>query len=1105
MKGFLILLLLAFTVGLNAQNTADFTQTVSGYGNANGGYYEYEAKLKFNIQKVGLGDIRFKVGIIDFKITSFKYDYKDAEEFIGVSFPITVKSIGSGFSARVFASRNNRQHSNFNVNLNRITSGALDIYDLEGDELKTFNNAFDLMVSSENIKEVEVSLDNVKLTNEYFDELSSIRALMDKKTKTAERIESIKEEIEELEQDEYTNNNSKLLELYTELSEIDTDTDYSDQLQALKEAVPNSNHSIKTPTGLKLNKQGQSQGASTFDAIERGEKNRIRMQQMELSAEERRRVSQMTAHLNTIDRYESYGMSRSDAQRFANYESNMHIQEEIITQTFQSVGNIIIDGIGRRQEAINANEDYIRRYKQSVEATSDKLRKYASGYHHNLDEEFEAKYGDIDDIDQLKKAILEYIFAWDDFTYAIRQNSADPYSNADHLLVLQNIERAYFDKDELNVIYSQEVFRSTRDKDDEYIGYNKRNTVLHYSPALYSHTGWFRMDTEDYEKTFYESSTWQTPSGLQGLPTDGYMNKSEYRRQLSTLSGKEYYKPKEPGYFGAFMGVGNNWAIGQTRKLQKLIEREKINSIDKDELTVSISNKLDQFLNLKPNTPYLFKRKENISGSDKEVSVFAFNNDDYIIYTIPDPSLVKQLFKDEVTITSPSVVNSENRLVKHKTRNRGKEEGWFVQGNTYSNVYFGNNDLLWIGEQYVEFSDDIYYVLSKSRNGVIAELELKKEQTKDYLNPYLEVGKIQRLVDYNSVKDTNLNRRLKNSGFEDKTGLPLFQLKLNRTNLSMLFPQKKADFVLSDDGAKDDDSKQKYLYFEMTNYTTHYGSLEYDLNEWINTADFYNNKVDLNDELEELSPGQYNMSQIIKSVVGSFKEVSSTRTQYYTSSNYRTVYEIIPEILSSIENRSLNNILNINDGLSRTYHEHNGSIQSKGKLVDYKKEETWEYYHPNGQLSGKEFYEGGRLEGQQKLYYSNGQVKSVINYTNNLKTGRATEYFENGQEKTIGEYVNGTREGGFVTYYPNGKQNEKGNFKKNKPNGTWTKYYPNGQINQIKIWENGLLMEVTATYGINGSLLEEKTVVAGNGTRNYYNERGELIKSENYVNGKKVN
>lgn len=1098
MKSLNILFFLFFSVSLFAQTTKDFTQTVTGFGTANGGQYEYKATLKYNIQKVGLGDIRFKVGLTNFQITGFEYQYENAAELLGVNFPIQIKSLGSGYSSRVFASTPGHAE-NFDVSLNRITTGGLDIYDLESDKLKSFNTAFDLMVSPENIKEIEVSLSDVKLTNEYFDELSTIRDLMDKKLRTTQQIEQLKEEIKELEEDPDSNKSGKLIELYTELSKLDSTTDYSSEIENLKGSDSGNGSGSSSSTRTTSN----STGRSTFDAIERGSVWQNRMRQMQLSDEERRQVAQMTTHLNSVDRFESYGMSRSDAQRFANYESNMRFQEKIITNAFQAAGNILIDGLNRREEAINANEDYIRRYKQSVEAAAQKLNRYSSDYLSNLNAQFEEKYGDLNDIDELKKAILEYIYAWNEFTFAHHIYDGDIYMD-DDLIIKQLIREAYFEEDILHVVYTQEVKRSSRDKDDEYIGYNKRNTVLHYTPAPYIITGWFQMDAETGKKTFREGSKWQTSGGIESLPLSGLIPTEDFRNQLRNIPTKSYYKPNSPGYLGAYMYRGTVWALTQMHRLKTLIEKDKISEVDKDAFSKQVREQIVKYVNLEPNTPYLFKRKENLSGSDKEISIFVFNEDDYLIYTIPDPTIVKRLFKDELTINSRRTVSSEDRVVKHKTSDGSKAEEWFVQGNTFSNVYFGDDDLLWIGEQYTKFSDEVFYVYSKSRDGVIAELELKKEPSKDYLNPYVEVGKIRKLVDFDAITDMNLKRYMKMYGYEEKSGLPLFQLKLERINLSMLHPRIKADFVMADDGAKDSNSKQQYLYFERANYTTHYGTLEYHLNNYLPSSNFYGSQVDLTEELDEMTAGSYDMSSIFNSVVGSVEEVSSTKTSYYTSSDYRKIYEIIPDLLASFNNR-YTNPETPDDDYNITYYESNGNLETKGILINYRKKGLWEYYSEDGRLYRTENYVFGKLDGQQKVFYKNGKVKEITTFSNNKKSGRYTEYYEDGQTKTIGEYENNMKQGPFVTYYENGKSHERGNFKDDKPDGKWTFYHPNGEIGQVKIWKEGLLMEVTNSYDGSGKVLDEKTLVEGNGIRNYYNEDGELIKSESYVNGKKIN
>lgn len=655
--------------------------------------------------------------------------------------------------------------------------------------------------------------------------------------------------------------------------------------------------SSKTSSYISEKKSEAQEKLKEIEIAQKRDKWQKRKKELELSAEERRKVAQITAHLNTIDKYESYGMSNSDARRFANNESKMQFQKVIISNAFNTAGNLILDGINRREEAMSDARDYVRKYKKSIELAAKKLQNYDFDYSKNLDEKFKEKYDDLDNIDDLKKAILEYIYAWDNYTFSTNKRNSEIYMD-DYLIVQQKIESAKFNEDNLEVIYFQEAQKSSRDKNSEYMGYDKKSWLT-FQPTKYTHQGYLFLNTETGEKNIYEGTTWKTSRGLEALPVGDLIKTEDYRKQVKNLSSESYYIPDRPSNFGFYFGQRGSWIYSQMHKLKKLIEKEKIKNINTEDLNYKITSKLDIFLSLKPNRPYIIKRKENISGSSKEISIFAFNGEDYIIYTIPDPSIVKTLFKDEINVDSPEIASTYNRLVKYKSSKGNKEKKWFAMGNSYNNVFFGNDDLLWIGEQYTKFTDDVYYTYSKSRNGVVADLDLSENQNKDYLNPYIETGKISKTVDYSLITDSSLKASLNNNNFKDKTGLPIFQIRLLRTNLCMLLPKKKGDFVMYDNSAKDSNSKQKYLYFKMTNYSTHYARRNFEINNNDVNADFYKSQVYLDENLEKLTPENYNLSSIIRLCAKSFVKVESSSISYFTSSDYRTIYEIIPSLLKS--------------------------------------------------------------------------------------------------------------------------------------------------------------------------------------------------------------
>ena len=134
-------------------------------------------------------------------------------------------------------------------------------------------------------------------------------------------------------------------------------------------------------------------------------------------------------------------------------------------------------------------------------------------------------------------------------------------------------------------------------------------------------------------------------------------------------------------------------------------------------------------------------------------------------------------------------------------------------------------------------------------------------------------------------------------------------------------------------------------------------------------------------------------------------------------------------------------------------------------------EETKTIYFRNASIKEKRIYDKGKPKGR-KTYFENGNVNSIINYKEGYnKDGEYLEYFENGNPKIIGNYkVFFQVKGYFESYHM----------------GFWKFFYKNG-----KIKEQGNYVK-NSNYSLKG---------LKDGIWKYYNDEGNLIKTENYSNG----
>ena len=158
----------------------------------------------------------------------------------------------------------------------------------------------------------------------------------------------------------------------------------------------------------------------------------------------------------------------------------------------------------------------------------------------------------------------------------------------------------------------------------------------------------------------------------------------------------------------------------------------------------------------------------------------------------------------------------------------------------------------------------------------------------------------------------------------------------------------------------------------------------------------------------------------------------------------------------------------------------NGKLKSKGEYKNGKKIGAWEYYFTNGKIEQKGKYDSnGRVTGEWNWFYENGNLLRREEFRRGLEDGELEEYTADGKVITKGEFFDGEKEGEW--FYELNDHQEKGKYKYGLKNGMWVHKFPGGEVS------------------FKGSYIE------GNpeGKHQYFNEKGFLIKEENYSYGLK--
>ena len=200
---------------------------------------------------------------------------------------------------------------------------------------------------------------------------------------------------------------------------------------------------------------------------------------------------------------------------------------------------------------------------------------------------------------------------------------------------------------------------------------------------------------------------------------------------------------------------------------------------------------------------------------------------------------------------------------------------------------------------------------------------------------------------------------------------------------------------------------------------------------------------------------------------------------------------------------------------------------------------------PNGLLETYfTFNKNGILDGENREYYEEGDIKSIFYFKNNVVDGTSISYYQNGNIQEKNTYKNG--EG--ILYYENGNIKEKYFMKNDKLDGEATAYFEDGKIRNKSIFKDGVKLEEEVykdneiikntfrnseiiqqdtysknkklvfrknllndgkieyiSYYENGVIKEKAYFINGKQEKEhfFYDEKGNLIKTEIYKNGVK--
>jgi uncharacterized protein len=178
------------------------------------------------------------------------------------------------------------------------------------------------------------------------------------------------------------------------------------------------------------------------------------------------------------------------------------------------------------------------------------------------------------------------------------------------------------------------------------------------------------------------------------------------------------------------------------------------------------------------------------------------------------------------------------------------------------------------------------------------------------------------------------------------------------------------------------------------------------------------------------------------------------------------------------------------DGSEKEY------ITPKGKKISF------DIYDEEGFLYKTITYQNVETKDKtEKVYFTNGRLSSENHYMDDQFEGKQYSYYQNGQLSSCSEYHHDMLNGLSMSYYSDGKIYFERYYMEDQPNGAIYYYFPNEKIQRMVVFNKGI-KQSDAVFNINGEKYSETKYKNGLiYTLAFYNEKGEIFKTDTIENG----
>jgi antitoxin component YwqK of YwqJK toxin-antitoxin module len=133
----------------------------------------------------------------------------------------------------------------------------------------------------------------------------------------------------------------------------------------------------------------------------------------------------------------------------------------------------------------------------------------------------------------------------------------------------------------------------------------------------------------------------------------------------------------------------------------------------------------------------------------------------------------------------------------------------------------------------------------------------------------------------------------------------------------------------------------------------------------------------------------------------------------------------------------------------------NGTKLAEGDYLNRKKDGKWIFYDGYSNVIAVDYYKNDKRHGQCMTYLPTGELIEEINYDNGVQHGMWKRYFSNGNLHFQGNVVKGKWQGPYVFNYPDGKKQVAGVYEQSLKQGDWLYYDDKGQLIKVETFVEG--------------------------------------------------